>query len=338
MIFVRPLTDDERRVLQRLARTEVGRVSERMHMVLLSGRGYGVPQIAAIFNCDEATVRTWLARFEADGVDGVRDRPRSGRPRPADADAREAIGRILDQAPASCGGVAGYWTVAMLAAYLATVHGVALSRTTVRRAVRALDYRWRRPRHALRRDPEARAKMDRLAARVLGAPAAAAVLALDECDIHLLPVLRALWTRRGQQTRSPTPGGNRKRSVFGALDLETGTWHYAVCARKRAVEFVAFLEQLAAAYPERPLLLALDNASIHTARDVRTWLVDHPAVELLYRPAYSGHEQNPVEKVWWRLKDKVAANRLHGSLEEVVATAHAFFASFTPEDALRLAA
>ena len=98
MIFVRPLTDDERRVLQRLARTEVGRVSERMHMVLLSGRRYPVPQIAAIFDCDEATVRTWLGRFEADGVDGLRDRPRSGRPRTADADARDLIGQTLDAA------------------------------------------------------------------------------------------------------------------------------------------------------------------------------------------------------------------------------------------------
>jgi transposase len=338
MLFVRPLTDDERRVLHRLARSEVGRVSERMHMVLLSGRRYPVPQIAAIFDCDEATVRTWLGRFEAEGVDGLRDRPRSGRPRTADADARDLIGHALDQAPSACGYLAGYWTVAMLAAHLATAHGVTLGRTTLRRVLQALDFGWRRPRHVLRHDPEARAKMAHLAERILGAPAGAAVLALDECDVHLLPVLRAMWMRRGQQARIPTPGGNRKRAVFGALDLDTGVWHYAVTTRKRAVEFVAFLEQVAAAYPDRPVLLALDNASIHTAKAVTAWLAAHPAVELLYLPAYSGHEQNPVEKVWWRLKDKVAANRLHGSLEELVATVHAFFASFTPEDALRLAA
>ena len=338
MIFVRPLTDDERRLLQRLARTEIGRVSERMHMVLLSDRRFPVPEIAAIFECDEATVRTWLARFEADGVDGLRDRPRPGRPPKADAGAREALGRALDQAPTACGYLAGYWTVAMLAAHLATVPGVALSRTTVRRALRALDCRWRRPRLALRHDPEARAKMERLADRVLGAPAEAAVLALDECDVHLLPVLRAMWARRGRQARIPTPGGNRRRAVFGALDLESGAWHYAVTARKRSVEFLAFVEQLVAAYPERPLLLALDNASIHTAAAVRAWQAEHPAVELLYLPAYSGHEQNPVEKVWWRLKDKVAANRLHGSVEDLVAAVHEFFASFTPADARRLAA
>jgi len=337
MIFVRSLTGDERRVLQRLARTEVGRVSERMRMVLLSGRGYSVPQIAAIFECDEATVRTWLTRFETDGVDGVRDRPRSGRPRKADAAAREAIGHALAHAPAACGHLAGYWTVPMLVAHLTAVLGLVLSTRTMRRTLQALDYCWRRPRHTLPRDPAARAKMMHLADRILGTPAAA-VLALDECDVHLLPVLRAMWMRRGQQARIPTPGGNRTRAVFGALDLETGAWHYTVTVRKRAVEFVAFLEQLAAAYPGRTVLVVLDNASIHTAKLVRAWLVDRPSIELLYLPAYSGHEQNPVEKVWWRLKDKVAANRLHGSLDALIDTVHAFFASFTPEDALRVAA
>jgi transposase len=188
----------------------------------------------------------------------------------------------------------------------------------------------------LRHDPDARTKMAHLAERILAVPAAA-VLALDECDVHLLPVLRAMWMRRGRQARIPTPGGNRKRAVFGALDLESEVWHYAVTTRKRAAEFVAFLEQVVTAYPDRPVLLALDNASIHTAAAVRAWVADHPGVELLYLPAYSGHEQNPVEKVW-RLKDKVAANRLHGSPDDLVATVHAFFASFTPEDALRLAA
>jgi hypothetical protein len=45
-----------------------------------------------------------------------------------------------------------------------------------------------------------------------------------------------------------------------------------------------------------------------------------------------------VEKVWWRLKDQIAANRLHGSIEALVDAVHEFFSSFTPEDALRLAA
>lgn len=338
MVSRRPLSTAERRELRRRARTEVGRVSERIRMVLLSDRDYDVPQIAAIFECSEATVRGWLARFQAEGVAGLSDRPRAGRPRKADAAAHEVIRRELDATPAAAGYTFGFWTVVTLCAHLAQRCGLHLSRTTVRRVLWALDYRWRRPRHRLPTDPAAAAKMRALCLRIVRAPAAAAILCQDECDLHLLPVLRAMWMPKGRQTRIPSPGTNRKRAVFGALEWETGRWLYAVTERKRAVEFVAFLEAVLAAYPGRPVLLVVDNASIHTAKVVSAWLAAHPRLELLFLPTYSGHAENPVEKVWWRLKGYVAANRLYGSIDALVAAVHAFFASFTPDDARRLAA
>jgi len=338
MIFVRPLSEEEHQHLKRLARQEVGRVSERIRMVLLSSRGYTVPQIAHIFECDEATVRHWIARFEAEGVRALRDRPRPGRSPKAEAAAQELIRQQLETPPAQAGYLFGFWTVVTLTGHLSTAFGLRLSRATVRRVLLLLGFCWRRPRHELPQDPQAAAKMWRLCERVLQAPKEAVILALDECELHLLPVLRAMWMPTGRQVRVPTPGTNRKRSVFGALELTTGRWLYQVFERKRSVEFLAFLEQLVLAYPGRPLLLVVDNASIHTAKKVTAWLAEHPQVELLFLPSYSGHAQNPVEKVWWRLKGHVAANRLYSSIEALVVSVHEFFASFTPEAALRLTA
>lgn len=338
MVYVRSLSEAERRALKRQARTEVGRVSERIRMVLLSDRHYSVPQIATIFECNEATVRGWLARFNAEGLAGLADRPRTGRPRKADVAARELIRQQIEQSPAAAGYGFGFWTVATLCQHLSHRLGLALSPAIVRQVLQMLDYRWRRPQLALPEDPQAAVKMWGLCARLLRAPAEAVILCEDECDLHLLPVLRAMWMRRGHQVRVPTPGTNRKRAIFGALEWGTGRWLYAVCERKRAVEFIVFLEHILAAYPGRPILLVVDNASIHTATIVAAWLADHPRLELLWLPAYSGHRQNPVEKVWWRLKGHVAANRLYGNIESLVAATHDFFASFTPEAARQLAA
>src|SRR5947209_4442687 len=52
-------------------------------MVLLSARGYGVPRIAAIHACGQDIVRLWLHHYEHQGVAGLDDAPRGGRP-PAD--------------------------------------------------------------------------------------------------------------------------------------------------------------------------------------------------------------------------------------------------------------
>jgi transposase len=338
LIYVRRLSESERQELKRLARREVGRVSERIRMILLSDRHYRVPQIAQIFECDEATVRQWIERFEAEGVAGLRDHPRSGRPRKADAVARETIRQQIEVPPLAFGYFFGFWTLVTLCSHLATTVSLYLSRATLRRLLRSFGYRWRRPRHDLPIDPCAAEKMWGLYERIIRAPEQAVILCADECDLHLLPVLRAMWMLKGQQVRVPSPGTNRKRSIFGALELETGQWHYAVCERKRAMEFIGFLEQLAVAYAGRPVLLVVDNASIHKAKAVAAWLAEHSQVELLYLPTYSGHKQNPVEKVWWRLKGHVAANRLHANLDSLVAAVHEFFASFTPEVAYQLAA
>lgn len=338
MVCVGRLGDDERQRLKKLARREVGRVSERIRMVLLSSRGYTVQQIAEVFEVDEATVRGWLSRYEAEGVNGLKDRPRSGRPCKAGTAAREELRLRVDSSPEEAGYGFGYWTVATLVAHLAVRLGLVVSGSAVRRSLHSLGYRFRRPRHVLPTDPLAAAKMWRLCDRVMAAPAGAVLLCLDECDLHLLPPLRRMWMRRGRQAHVPTPGTNRKRSIFGALDPATGAWTYTVTERKRSEEFIAFVEKLLGEYPAVTLLLVLDNASIHTSKAVAAWVEVHQRVELLFLPSYAGHEQNPVEKVWWRMKDRVAANRLRSDIGVLMGGVDEFFDSFTPQDALKLAA
>jgi transposase len=336
MLYVRTLTEAEQRELRQGARREVGRVAERMRMVLLSARGYTVPQSAEIFECDEATVRRWIERYEAQGAAGLHDLPRSGRPRCADAAAQERIGGALEAGPGE-DAQPGYWSVLVLMLHLGTT-GLRISASTLRRLLPRLGYVWRRPRHVLPRDPEAAPKMQDLAGRIFRAPADAVVLCLDECDLHLLPVLRGMWMKRSCQAEGQTPGKNQKRSIFGALEIETGRWLYQISQRKRTVEFITFLEQILESYPAQPLLLVLDNASIHHSRALLVWWSEHPRIELLHLPSYAGHRENPVEKIWWRLKDQVAANRLRGSMEALISAAERFFVELTPEAALRLAA
>lgn len=338
MVHVRDLNEAERQTLKKEARRTVGRVSERIRMILLSSRGYAVAEIARIFECDEATIREWIRRYESEGLPGLRDRPRGGRPPRADAVARERLRRTVREGPQGVGYSGGTWSVLLLQIHLVAVEGLSLSCATVRRLLLRLDFRWRRPKLVLPKDPAAAAKMQHILERVLSAPADAVLLCLDECDLHLLPVLRAMWMPRGEQARIPTPGKNRKRGVFGALSPETGRWHYRVAETKTALEFLAFLEELVRVYPTQPLLLVLDNASIHTAKLVHLWLQAHSHVELLFLPSYAGHQENPVEKVWWRLKQQVAANRLYDDLDQLDAATREFFDHLTPEVALRLAA
>ncbi len=161
------------------------------------------------------------------------------------------------------------------------------------------------------------------------AQGAAALLYLDECDLHLLPVLRAMWMK-GPRLRIPTPGQNARHAFFGALDAASGVFHWTDQDRKLARHFVAFLDYLATVYPTGPLFLVLDGAPTHTAKVVQKWLAAHPQVHLLWLPKYAAHNANPAERIWGLMKDNVAANRLAGSIGVLVAAARRFFGGLAP--------
>src|SRR5215210_3441236 len=147
MVKLGPLPAEHRQALERLRRRAIGRVSQRAHMVLLSARGYTVPQIAEIFELGEDVVRTWLHRYQQSGPAGLDDRPRPGRP-PRERLARHIVDTQASNPPCNSGLVQGCWTAVLLAAFLAARFGLALSPPSVRRYLHQAGWRWARPRLA----------------------------------------------------------------------------------------------------------------------------------------------------------------------------------------------
>jgi transposase len=339
MLYVRQPTDEERKELERMVRQEVGRVSQRAQMILLSARRKKVPEIADTFDVCLPTVRFWIRRFDDAGPDGLYDRPRSGRPRKSTDEVRSMVVQLVQEDPQQEGNLATFWTVAMLALALTHKLRVTLSLSTLRETLHQLGLRWGRPRLAMpaKVDPEKAQKQWKIAKAAVEAPPEAAILYADESRIQLLPLIRAMWHWAGQQVRVPTPGSNTTRALFGALNIRTGQWTYLIRERIRKEDFIAFLEHLLVVYPSHPILLIVDNYSSHTAHLVRDWLEAHPRLQLYYLPKYCSH-LNPVEDIWLRLKSQVSANRLYGSMKVLLETVEAFFHDMTPEKALTWAA
>jgi transposase len=150
----------EERRIRRLARSRLGPRDciLRARMVALSWDGRRVPDIAAELGCHPKTVRARLARFDADGVDGLRDRPRAGRSRRlTEVERSRVLGLVALEPPGRLvrGGdgelaardehAAAHRTLDALAA-AAQAGGIAVGRSQVRRIFRAERVRWRQPR------------------------------------------------------------------------------------------------------------------------------------------------------------------------------------------------
>jgi transposase len=335
MIYVRELTSDEQRELKRMTRQEIGRVSQRAQIILLSARRRTVPEIAIIFAMSRATVRFWIERFNEQGPDGLCDEPRSGRPRKATAEVDKTVVDALQDDPAQSGYLATFWTVAMLVLLLVKKLKLQVSVSTVRSGLVRLGLAWGRPRLAMphKNDPQKAEKQWCIAQALVESSPETAFLYADESRIQLLPLLRSMWHWIGQQVRIPTPGTNDSRAIFGALDIRTGRWVHVVREHVAKEDFVAFLDHLLTVYADVPVVLVVDNYSSHHAKVVKEWLDTHDRLRLFYLPTYCSH-LNPVEHIWLRLKGKVAANRLYGSMTMLLETAESFLTAMTPAQAL----
>jgi transposase len=339
MLYARQPTDEEHQELQRMVRQEVGRVSRRAQIVLASIRRNSVPEIATVFGVSRNTVRLWLHRFNAYGPVGLYDEERSGRPRKITQEVKDTLYKMMQTSPQEEGYPLTCWTVATLLLALVAKVKIHLSLSAIRGTLHQLDLRWGRPRLSMpdKVDPDKAQKQWRMVKAVVDAPPEAVILYGDESRVQRLPLIRAMWHWVGQQVRIPTPGTNASRALFGALEIRTGQWTYLVRERMRKEDFIAFLEHLLVVYPNVPIILFVDNYSSHTAHLVRDWLESQQRLQMYYLPKYCSH-LNPVEGIWLRLKGKVAANRLYGSIQALLEAVDAFFLEMSPERALACAA
>ena len=145
VLALRPLTNDETRTIDRLAhsRTEAARTVERAQIIWQAQGGARVPAIARRLGLCEATVRLWLTRFNAQGLDGLVDAPRAGRPATYTP---EEIGTVIATSltpPDDLDLPFGSWTLDRLAAYLHEVAGIAIKRSRIGELLQAEGLRWR---------------------------------------------------------------------------------------------------------------------------------------------------------------------------------------------------
>ena len=141
---VRALTAEEQAAIRRLAhaRTEPARSVERARIIELALQGHRVPAIARHLGLSEPTVRRWLKRFNAEGVEGLADRPRPGCP---PTYTPEEVGKVIAAAltpPEQLGLPFASWTLDRLEAYLNEQQGIAIKRSRIDELLVAEGLRW----------------------------------------------------------------------------------------------------------------------------------------------------------------------------------------------------
>ena len=155
---------DRRRLVHALRHAPDVRTYRRIQAVLLVAQGWPVPEVADVTGTRPWAVYAWIRRYlRRHRPDSLYDAPRPGRPPVAQHITDARIVRELRRDPLRLGYNTTGWTVSLLARHLSQKYGCPISARTLRRRMRRLGLRWKRPRYVYAtKDPHRTQKKGRL--------------------------------------------------------------------------------------------------------------------------------------------------------------------------------
>ncbi|UQE74021.1 IS630 family transposase [Gordonia sp. PP30] len=296
-------------------------VVRRARIVALAAEGWANSHISDVVGVSIPTVRKWRYRYLHDGMAGLLDADRPGRPRHIDH--ADIVSATLMPPPKKYG--VTHWSSRLLAAHLG------VGNATIARAWREYGVQpWRSGTFKFSTDPELAGKVTDVVGLYLEPPENAIVLCVDEkSQIQALDRTAPMLPIRPGQIERRTHDYKRHgtTTLFAALDIATGQVTGAVKPRHRHQEFLSFLRQIDRTYPGQELHLVMDNYATHKKAEVRDWLVQHPNMHVHFTPT-SGSWLNLVE-VWFGIIDRQAIR--HGvftSVKDLNAKIRAFISGW----------
>ncbi|MFI6007193.1 IS630 family transposase [Streptomyces sp. NPDC051366] len=286
------LEEPVRQVLVRVAVSLKAQVRQvlRARIVLAAAQGDANGAIARELAVSVNTVRKWRGRFAAEGMSGLKDAKRSGRPRGYGPRVRLAIVAAATSAPPY---PESTWSHRTIAEQVAGTVFAAISASQVGRILADLDLKPHRVRGWLtRRDtPDFWERAADICELYLSPPDDAVVLSIDEKT--------AIAARSRRHPGKPAAPGkpaleefeyrrHGTASLVAALDVNSGEVLTETIVRNDAVTFTAFLDHLDKVIdPGREIHVVLDNGSSHTAKHTKKWLAEHPRWHVHWTPPHA---------------------------------------------------
>jgi len=296
------LRKNERKQLEGYARSRSlpHSLVTRARIILLASQGKTNIEIGKHVGLSRINVGKWRKRFITDGVQGLYDQLRPGRPRTiSDEQVSELLTKTLQEKPKN----AIHWTVRSIS------EECGISKSTVQRIWSTLGVQPHRHRHfKLSNDPFFIEKVRDIVGLYLNPPEKAMVLCVDEksqCQAlertqPVLPIglgyvegITHDYVRHGTLT------------LFAALDVATGKVISKCTKRHRHQEFLSFLKQIEKNVPSKlDVHIVADNYGSHKHPKVTTWLLQHPRFHMHFTPTYSSW-LNQVERWFGIITQKV---------------------------------
>jgi putative transposase len=267
-------------------------------------------------------VRDWVLRFNARGPEGLlTGRAPGALPRLTEQH-RQALQAIVEQGPIPALHGVVRWRLVDLIQWLWEEYRISISKQTLSRELRALDYRKlsARPRHHAKSEAAVTAFKKNFPARVEELAKAEArgkpleIWFADEARIGQKNKITRRWAKRGTRPSAPKDQRTASAYIFGAICPAHGKGAGLVLPRCTTAGMTLHLAEISQAVaPEAHALLLVDQAGWHQSKR----LVVPANITLVPLPS-KAPELNPVENIWEYMRENWISNRIFASYADIL--------------------
>lgn len=280
-LFITPVQREELLVITR-SRTVESRFFLRARIVLMAADQRGNTEIADALGIHRNHIPKWRKRFEKYGVEGLEDKPRSGKPSTYTDEDRHRVVTLACTAP---GKGLSRWSVRTLA------KAAQVSESFVHRTLKNHDLHPHRLRtFNFSPDPNFEDKLLEVVGLYMNPPENALVLCMDEkTGIQALDRTQPVLPLRSGKPKSWSNEYVRHgtQTMLAAVDIKSGRATTWVNKTRKAVDFVKFMDQVVKQYPGQRLHVVMDNLNTHKGKAAQEWLESHPLVSFHFTPTHA---------------------------------------------------
>lgn len=285
---------DDQAELDRIVRSSTAevRMVERAQIVLCAAEGRSAAEIGRLVGCSTNTAQKWRARYEQNGIAGLRDLPRSGKPLIySQADRARLIAKACTRPPETPEGAQQErWTYEQLG------QAVGMSRAQAHTILARADIKPHLTDYWVMSDfsdPEFEERLKGICGLYVNPPENVLVVSIDE--------------KTGIQAKAPTkpdtlpaPGRPTRREheyirngtqcLFACLKVHEGDVLAMTSKTRNRFDLIRFLDQLDSEIPVlegQQIIAVSDNLSTRGTEEVQEWLAAHPRWSFQFTPTHA---------------------------------------------------
>jgi transposase len=285
---------EDRAELERIVRASTAevRMVERAQIVLHAAEGHSAARIGRLLGCSTNTVQKWRARYEQDGIDGLCDLARSGKPLTySQADRARLIAKACTRPPETPEGAQQErWTYEQLG------EAVGMSGSQAHTILARADIKPHLSDYWIMSDfsaPEFEERLKEVCGLYVNPPENVLVLSIDEktgiqakapTKPDVLPAPGRPTRREHEYTRNGT------QCLFACLKVHAGDVLAMPSKTRNRFDLIRFLEHLDTEIPvveDQKIVAVSDNLSTRGTQEVADWLKDHPRWSFRFTPTHA---------------------------------------------------